>query len=392
MTSTPADLRGDVRVSEPLRGRRLGWAWFAGADERVLALVPTERSFLQAQGLVIAAMAGVTGFAVTVAGSGWWNVPITHLLWLGLVWTAVICIIDRLIYKSFGTSRVGNLLLAVPRAALSVMLALVLGLPMVQFIFKPSISEQLTRTSAAEQKEARQAAIAFYAPKIDQATAQIAAIEQRETVLKERISKFTRMSGCEKDDPSCSRTRRTGCGHWCHYYATQASIARATLERERPLDRKKVAALKTQIDDWHQAQATETRARVAAISSDQDLLARAQALSAIEKEHPEVSTYILFVLGLFVCLDLVALVMKLSHLLVTGAVYEEVAAALRERDRLEAHRLREQTEVLRERITGEARTEADVDQARFEVEKARRVAEEQDKLTSGHRPSAAFGT
>jgi Domain of unknown function (DUF4407) len=392
MRSTPTDRPGDDRVSDPAPARRLGWTWFAGADERVLALVPSERSFLQAQGLVILAMAGVTGFAVAVAASGWWNVPITHLLWLGILWTAVICIIDRLIYKSFGTSRLGNLLLAVPRAALSVMLALVLGLPMVQFIFQPSISEQLTRTSAAEQKEARQAAIAFYAPKIEQATAQIAAIERHEAALKERISKFTRLSGCEKDDPSCSRTRRPGCGHWCRYYATQASIARATLERERPLDRKKVATLKAQIDDWRQAQATETRSRVEAISSDQDLLARAQALSAIEKEHPEVTRYILFVLGLFVCLDLVALVMKLSHLFVTGAVYEEVAAALRERDRLEAHRLREQTAVLRARITGEAQTEAGVDQVRVEVEKARRIAEEQDKLSPGHPPSAAFGT
>ena len=308
------------------------------------------------------------------------------------MWTAVICIVDRLIYKSFGTSRVGNLLLAIPRAALSVMLALVLGLPMVQFIFKPSISKQLTQTSAVEQKEARQAAIAFYAPKIEQATAQIAAIEKHETALKKRVSKFTRLSGCENDDASCSRTHLTGCGHWCRYYATQASIARATLERERPVDRKKIAALKAQIDDWHTAQATETEARVDAIANDQDLLAKAQALSAIEEQHPEVSRYILFVLGLFVCLDLVALVMKLSHLLVTGAVYEEVAAELRERDRLEAHRLREQTAVLRERITGEARTEAGVDQARFEVDRARRIAEEEDKLPPGQRPSPAFGT
>ena len=383
--------RGDA-ASGTVRARRLGWAWFAGADERVLALVPSERSFLQAQGLVIVAMAGVTGFAVAVAGSGWWNVPITHLLWLGVVWTAVICIVDRLIYKSFGTSRLGNLLLAVPRAALSVMLALVLGLPMVQFIFEPSISKQLTETSAVEQKEARQAAIAFYAPRIEQATAQIAAIEKHETTLKQRISTFTRLSGCEKDDPSCSRTQRTGCGHWCRYYATQASIARATLERDRPIDRKKVAALKAQIDDLQQAQAIETRARVGAIANDQDLLAKAQALSAIEEQHPEVTRYILFVLGLFVCLDLVALVMKLTHLLVTGAVYEDVAAALRERDRLEAHRLREQTAVLRERITGEARTEAGVDKARFEVDAARRIAEEQDKLAPGRRPSAAFGT
>jgi hypothetical protein len=175
-------------------------------EAAVAALVPTERSFLQAQGLVIVAMAGVTGFAVTVAGSGWWDVPITQLLWLGIVWTAVICVIDRLIYKSFGTSRVGNLMLAVPRAALSVMLALVLGLPMVQFIFAPSISKQLTQTSAVEQKEARQASIAFYEPRIKAVTAQIAAIEKHEITLQQRVSTFTRLSRCENDDPSCAGT------------------------------------------------------------------------------------------------------------------------------------------------------------------------------------------
>jgi len=208
--------------------RRPSWSWFAGADERVLALVPSERSFLEAQGLVIFAMALVTGFAVTVAGSGWWNVPITHILWLGLVWTVVICIVDRLIYKSFGTSRRANLVLAVPRAVLSLMLALVLGLPMVQFIFKPSISNQLTLTSAAAQKDARKAALVFYEPKIAKATKQISAIQDHETSLENRISKFTRLSGCEDNEPSCSHTHRTGCGHWCQYYARQATIARAT--------------------------------------------------------------------------------------------------------------------------------------------------------------------
>jgi hypothetical protein len=367
------------------RARRLGWAWFAGADSRVLTLVPSERSFLDAQGLVIVAMAFVTGFAVTVAASGWWNIPITHILWLGVVWTAVICIVDRLIYKSFGTSRLGNLLLAIPRAALSLILALVLGLPMVQFIFKPSISEQLTKTSAVEQKDARQAALAFYEPKIKRATAQITAIQNHETALANRVSKFTRLSGCENDDPSCSHTHRTGCGHWCKFYAAQANIARAALDRARPIDRNKIVALRAQIDDWQRAEATETNARVTAIARDEDLLARAEALSAIEKQHPEVTRYVLFVLGLFVCLDLVALVMKLTHLFVGGAVYEEVAAELRERDRLEAHRLREETAMLRERITGEARAETGVDRARIDVDRVRRIGEEEAKLTPEQR-------
>ncbi len=375
-SSTRTVMDGQDATSGSRRARRLGWAWFAGADARVLALVPSERSFLDAQGLVIVAMACVTGFAVAVAGSGWWNVPITHILWLGAVWTAVICIVDRLIYKSFGTGRRANLLLAIPRAALSVMLALVLGLPMVQFIFEPSISKQLTQTSAVEQKDARRAAITFYEPKITAANAQIAAILRDEDALENRRARFARLAGCENNDPSCSHTHRSGCGHWCHYYAAQARIARATLDRDRPVDEKKIAGLRAKIGDWQRSEAIETKARVSAIAHDQDLLARAQALATIEKQHPEVTRYVLFVLGLFVCLDLVALVMKLSHLLIGGATYEEVAAALQERDRLEAHRLREQTAVMRKRITGEAGADMDVDEVRIDVERARRIADE----------------
>jgi Domain of unknown function (DUF4407) len=337
-------------------------------------------------------MACVTGFAVAVAGSGWWNIPITHILWLGAIWTIVICIVDRLIYKSFGTSRRTNLVLAIPRAALSVMLTLVLGLPMVQFIFKPSIANQLSQKTAVDQKTAQTSAIAFYQPKIKQASAQIAQIQSHETTLENRVAKFTRLSGCERDESSCSHTHKTGCGHWCRYYAQQADIAKANLAQDGPTGRVKIAALKTNIRDWQSREASETTSRVDSIARDTDLLARAEALSAIEKQHPEVSRYVLFVLGLFVCLDLVALVMKLSHLFVGGAVYEEVAAALRERDRLQAHRIREENAVLRKRYTGEAHADADVDEIRIDADRARRIAEEQKKLAAGPHTGLAGAT
>jgi hypothetical protein len=69
--------------------------------------------------------------------------------------------------------------------------------------------------------------------------------------------------------------------------------------------------------------------------------------------------------------------MKVSHLLITGAAYEEVAAALRERDRLEAHRLTEGTAVIRKRFTNEAKAEGDVDEVRIDVDRARRIAREE---------------
>jgi hypothetical protein len=69
--------------------------------------------------------------------------------------------------------------------------------------------------------------------------------------------------------------------------------------------------------------------------------------------------------------------MKVSHLLITGAAYEEVAAALRERDRLEAHRLIEETAVLKKRFTKEAKAEEDVDEVRVDLDRARRIAREE---------------
>ena len=325
--------------------RRLSWTWLAGADDRVLALVPSERSFLEAQGMVIFAMACVTGFAVAVAASGWWDVPVTHVLWLGLAWTAVICIIDRLIYKSFGTGRLTNLALAVPRAALSVMLALVLGLPMVQFIFRPSIYNQLSLDRRAA--EASQDSGDRVLRTEDQAAnAQIAAIEDNETTLENRVSKFTRLSGCEGDEPSCSHTHLPGCGHWCRYYARQATSARATLSTARGLKTARRSPASGGTSPLEADEANEIQNPCPRSSRRPGSPCAGAGAVDDPEAAPGGHEYILFVLGLFVCLDLVALVMKVSHLLITGAAYEEVAAALRERDRLEAHRLTEETAVL----------------------------------------------
>ena len=337
------------------RRRRLGWAWFAGADEHVLRHVPTERSFLDAQGLVVFAMACVTGFAVAVAGSGWWNVPITHVLWLGAVWTVVICIVDRLIYKSFGRKKLVNLVLAIPRAALSIMLALVLGLPMVQFIFSPSISNQLTQTAAAQQKQAR---------------------TSRRLVL--RAADHAR-NGRDHLDPDqgggaldqdrqvhapvgLREGRRDLLAHTPNGLRPLVQVLRRASARGPRRTRPHPAARPA---PRRSAQGEDRRLAAQRSDRDRGAASRRSPATATCSPAPRRSrrsrnattrcrSYVLFVLALFVCLDLIALAMKLSHLLVTGAVYEEVAQELRERDRLVAHRLRSETEVMRRRITAEA--------------------------------------
>jgi uncharacterized protein DUF4407 len=128
---------------------RAGWAWFAGGDGFVLRQVPSEASFLNGLGMWVAGMAVVSGFGMTVAASQWWSTSITRVLWVLPLWAVLYCLIERLVLKSFGTSWAWNLALSVPRLALSLAIALVIGLPMVQVIYGGSINDELSKTTTS---------------------------------------------------------------------------------------------------------------------------------------------------------------------------------------------------------------------------------------------------
>ena len=93
-------------------------------------------------GMWVAGMAIVSGFAMTVAASQWWSTSIRSVLWVLPLWAVLYCLIERLVLKSFGTSWGWNLVIAVPRLALSLAIALVVGLPMSQVIYSGSINDQ----------------------------------------------------------------------------------------------------------------------------------------------------------------------------------------------------------------------------------------------------------
>jgi hypothetical protein len=370
----------DEPVEEPPGRWSRGWAWFAGADPRVLAHAPGERSFTEALGMVVAALAVASGFTLSVAASNWWNVPISHVLWVGAAWWVVIVLVERLVLKSFGTRRRWYPLLILPRVALTLAIALVFGVPMVQLVFKPSIENQLSITATQQKREATTAAGDFYGPRIKAARQEIAAIGQHEETLTRQVAHFDLLRGCEANEPSCSYTHKTGCGNWCRYYERKAQAARAELAAARPEDRRTVAKLQADIGRWQAAEQAEIASRHRAIDGNVDMLARQEALTAVERAHPEVSKYVLFVLLLFVFLDLVPLTMKVFHLLSSGGAYEEVAAAYRELDRSEAARLHQHAIVRRSQVEERARAELDVAAVEIGLERARRLAEAQERL------------
>ncbi len=352
------------------RRRRAGWAWFAGGDGFVLGTVPSEASFLGALGTWVAGMAVVSGFGMTVAASQWWSTSIANVLWVLPIWAVLYCLIERLVLKSFGTSKSWNLLIAIPRLLLSLAIALVVGLPMAQVIYSGSINDELSKTTTARIHQATNEITRVYGAKIAAAQQEIGAAQKKEASLQRQVTNSKFLADCEAGEATCSQTHKLGRGPYWKRDARRAAAAAAALKKARPQFEATIAADRGKIALWRTAESSQIANRIAAIRADRDFLARQAALERVEKASPAVRKYVEFFLAFLIAIDLVALILKLTHLLSTGGAYERSAAALRATDLVEVHRLQERATVLTRRITLEARAEEEADEVRIRGEVA----------------------
>src|SRR5689334_7403782 len=320
------------------RRMRAGWAWFAGGDGFVLREVPSEASFLNGLGMWVAGMALVSGFGMAVAASQWWSTSITSVLWVLPLWAVLYCLIERLVLKSFGTSRAWNLVLTIPRLALSLAIALVIGLPMAQVIYSGSINDELSKTTTLRIHAATNDITRTYDAKIATAQKEIAAAQAREARLQQQVTTSRFLADCEAGLQSCSQTHKLGRGPYYRRDARRAAAAAAELKRARPQIAAAIAANEGKIAVWRAAESGQIANRVATIKADRDFLARQAALDRVEKASPAVRKYVEFFLAFLIAIDLVALMLKLTHLFSTGGAYERSAAALRANDLVEVHR------------------------------------------------------
>jgi hypothetical protein len=356
----------------PTNRRRAGWAWFAGGDGHVLATVPSEASFLGGLGMWVAGMALVSGFGMTVAASQWWSTSITNVLWVLPLWTVLYCLIERLVLKSFGTSKRWNLLIAIPRLVLSLAIALVVGLPMAQVIYSGSINDELSRTTTAHIHQATNEITRVYGAKIAAAQKEIDAVQKKEASLQRQVTNSKFLADCEAGEQTCSQTHKLGRGPYWRRDARRAAAAAAALKKARPQFEATIAADRRKIALWQTAESSQIANRVASIKADRDFLARQAALDRVQKANPSVRKYVEFFLLFLIAIDLVALVLKLTHLLSTGGAYERTAAALRRTDLVEAHRLEQRATVLTRRLTLEARAAEEADELRIRGDVTRR--------------------
>ena len=375
------------------RRERAGWAWLAGGDGLVLQRVPSETSFFNGLGMWVAGMAVVSGFGMTVAASQWWSTSITSVLWVLPIWAVLYCLIERLVLKSFSTSWVWNLVLTVPRLVLSLAIALVIGLPMAQVIYSGSINDELSKTTTARIHEATNEITRTYGAKITAAQNEIADAQARQTRLEQQVTDSRFLADCEAGLASCSQTHKLGRGPYYKRDARRAAAAAAELKAARPEIAATIAANRRKIAVWREAETSQIANRVATIRADRDFLARQAALDRVEAANPSVKKYVEFFLAFLIAIDLVALMLKLTHLFSTGGAYERSAAALRANDLVEVHRLQERANVLTRRITLEARAQEDADELRIRGEISRASGGESDESGPSERASRrpAFG-
>ncbi|HEY7149631.1 MAG TPA: DUF4407 domain-containing protein [Gaiellaceae bacterium] len=341
---------------------RAGWAWFAGGDGFVLQKVPSEASFLHGLGMWVAGMAVVSGFGMTVAASQWWSTSITSVLWVLPLWAVLYCLVERLVLKSFGTSRAWNLVLTIPRLVLSLAIALVIGLPMAQVIYSGSINDELSKTTTARIHETTNEITRTYDAKVAAAQKEIAAAQAKEARLQRQVTNSRFLADCEAGLQSCSQTHKLGRGPYYRRDKRRAAAATAELKRARPQIEATIAANRQKIATWRVAESSQIANRVATIKADRDFLARQAALERVEKASPAVKKYVEFFLAFLIAIDLVALMLKLTHLFSTGGAYERSAAALRANDLVEVTRLQERANVLTRRITLESQALQDADE------------------------------
>ena len=359
---------------------RPGWAWLAGGDASVLGKVPTETSFLNGLGMWVAGMALVSGFGMTVAASQWWSTSITSVLWVLPLWAVLYCLIERLVLKSFSTSWAWNLVLTVPRLVLSIAIALVIGLPMAQVIYSGSINDELSKTATARIHQATNEITRTYEAKIAAAQNEIEAAQARERSLERQVTDSRFLADCEAGLESCSQTHKLGRGPFYRRNLRRAAAAATELERARPQIAATIAANRRNVAVWRDAESSQIANRVATIKADRDFLARQAALDRVQEATPSVKKYVTFFLAFLIAIDLVALMLKLTHLFSTGGAYERSAAALRANDLVEVHRLQERANVLTRRITLEARAQEDADELRVRGAISRTRELENDEL------------
>ena len=293
--------------------------------------------------MVMSAVAYVTHTPDT--WSLWWIVPL---------WTAVMSSLERLMLQIAGDRIVTLVIAAVPRLAISVVIALGVGEMVALKAFEPEIDDVIAAEKLQELRAVGPALSGIYDNRIEAAKRDIAVLRRNEGRVEERIAR-------EDLRAQEALASEGGCGERCTYYRRLAGDDRRQLGwmRERNADR--IEKRRAEIRELEHDRRLDGRERRRAVNRKDGLLARKAALHKLQAGNAGVAFEVRLIRLLLIGLDLSAFVAKLVRCLtVKNGAYEKNVAGRRaeesltgeeriERSRTEQARLRDEARATRRR-------------------------------------------
>jgi hypothetical protein len=369
ISNEAAQASGSSRAGFP--GRL--FAWLGGARESILRLCPGERSLYAGLGMGVLLTAMFGGASAAFAVSYVLHAPVARLWPVAVFWALTLANIDRLLLLI--TASKSRLLAMIPRLAISLLLGFLIAEPLTLRIFQPEINAQMATTT--QQAQAAQLAKIehTYQPRITADENQIASLNSQllndqkaiaHYQLKERVKQF---SPAVRPSP-----RHNPNSPWGTLFQHKAASALAYYHAVAPGIRSHIAVLQGDITVLHGREVAAENGLHAAIAGGSGWAARETALDQLAARHPGVDLTVWLVRLAFVLVDLTPLIVKLLVVLLGKQVYDEIAEAVRERNRVEAHRLREQARLDRNRATRRADAEDEIDEAVVDAYREQHVA------------------
>ena len=349
-TGTIGDISRRSRPADGSMSLAYLFAWFGGADVRALRESSTDRPFYSALGACALFFSLLSAFMVMTAVA-----YVTHardpwsLWWIVPLWTAVMSSLERLILQIAGDRIVAIAIMAVPRLAVSVLIALAVGEMFALKAFEPEINDVITAQKLEKLENVGPALSDIYGPRITEAKGDIARLRGNERKVEQRIA---------REDLRAQQyvASEGGCGERCTYYGHLAADDRRQLGWMRERNQGRIADRRAEIDELEANRRIDGDNRRRAIDQVDGLLARKAALHDLQRKDAGVAFEVWLLRLLLISLDLSAFAAKVVRCLtVKDSAYDANVNGRRAEERLTGEERLERSRTEQARIRDEGR-------------------------------------
>ncbi len=307
------------RAPTPSRVTRLLW-WSAGADEQLLVLCPRSEHFTYA---------GIGGFVAVTSAIAFLTssyalmivlrprdgaspvLPEFMSMLFGAFWSMAIFNLDRYIVSSSGkgdgkeTISISELLNALPRLGLAVIIGIVMSAPLELRIFEPEIDAEMLRITSTKEAESRASLERTVGADLTRIRQSIASLDSQRVSAVAHVRRAENEATAELDGTGGSRSRNTG-----PIYRRKVLVAEAAsgeldlLDKQLAPEHARLEAERLRLEN---ARTLATKQAKATAERMDGLIARLGVLHEIGGSTP------IFVMLLLIMFEITPVLSKLMH-------------------------------------------------------------------------------